>query len=155
MANFAVVAKAMEESWQMLAGTPLHIAQGTPETVELPGARYFSIGIHTADGREHTVVLQVSPPLLMRLTSAMFDEPAGSLSDEQCLDAGKELANILSSCCIKHIPLLENGQVDLPRPITQETLHALEGGASLAAHFLADSAGGVLCLSIIEPSSQS
>lgn len=149
--NVAGVAKAMEDSWHMLAGTPLHVAEGSLDVVELPDARYFSIGIHTADGREHIVVLQVSPHLLVQLTSAMFGEAPDVLSDEQCQDAGKELANILSSCCIRHIPLLENGQVDLPRPITPEALRALEHSGSLAAHFLADSAGDVLSLSIIEP----
>ena len=87
----------------MLAGTALHIVPSEQSATELPQAQYFAIPIHTNDGVERCLVLQISTSLLTTLTSAMFGEPDDSLSDEQCQDAGKELANILSSCCIQHI----------------------------------------------------
>ena len=148
----ASVTKALEESWQMLAGTALHIVPSEQSATELPQAQYFAIPIHTNDGVERCLVRQISTSLLTTLTSAMFGEPDDSLSDEQCQDAGKELANILSSCCIQHISELANGEVGLPRLVSQHEMLNIEHSGSLAAHFLADSANDVLSLSIIEPS---
>lgn len=149
--GFEHVASALEDSWRMLAGTPLNIAESVQEVTDLADAHYFAITIRTVDGREHTVALQVTPHLLVVLTSAMFGEPADVLSEEQCHDAGKELANILSSCCIKHIALLENGEVGLPRYISRAELQRIESTGFLAAHFLADAENDTLSLSIIEP----
>lgn len=150
-AKVASVTKALEESWQMLAGTRLHIVPSELDAIGLPQAQYYAISIHTNDGMERSVVLQISTALLVTLTSAMFGEPDSALSEEQCHDAGKELANILSSCCIQHLSELENGEVGLPRLVSQSEMEQIEHSGFLAAHFVADSTDNVLSLSIIEP----
>ncbi len=155
-AKVASVTKALEESWQMLAGTALHIVPSEQDAAGLeagglPPAQYFAISIRTNDGVERSVVLQISTPLLTTLTSAMFGEPDDALSAEQCQDAGKELANILSSCCIQHLSELANGEVGLPRRVSHQEMQQIEHSGTLAAHFLADSANDLLSLSIIEP----
>lgn len=150
-AKVANVAKALEDSWLMLVGSPLHIAPVESAPAGLPAAHCFAIPVTTLDGVEHVVVLQISHALLTRLAAAMFGEDPAVLDEAQCLDAGKELANILSSCCIRHFAELSAGEVGLPACIPGDEMHRIEQSGTLAARFFADTDDDALSLSIIDP----
>ena len=145
----AVVVDALNKSWESLVGTRVNFSMVAASVSLCATDHYFTLDLTLADGARRKTLLQIPQRCLIELSSRMFGEPLGPADTAKCADAGGELCNILSACCIKLFPDPDHCETGLPQLLGAEAFRELAGDRRTQYRFVADHAGECLSLSIL------